>query len=67
MSEMSGIYCKSIGSTFWNPVCLRALGWMLEAQAPSHLFTAMLSSHVRTSRFERSYSSARREQNDPQV
>ena len=36
---------------------MRALGWMLEAQAPSHLFTAMLSSHVRTSRFEWSYSS----------
>ncbi len=34
--------------TFWNPVRDRALGWMLEAQAPSHLLTATVASQVLT-------------------
>ena len=45
--------------TFWNPCELSALGWMLEAHAPSHLFTATLASHVRTRTEFWSYSSGK--------
>ncbi len=45
--------------TFWKPRLLSALGLMLDAHAPSHLFTAMFSSHERTSTEFLSYSSGR--------